>query len=98
MKELYLVIGPGRSGTSLVMRILAALGVYLGPKETMMPPHPQFNPQGYMEQLPIWDANRTLIDALENGSTFTDVKLDWDNWKYNGLAHDHHQGNGGHPV
>src|SRR5688572_17455910 len=50
-----------RSGTSVVARLLNLLGVDLGPADRLMPPHPEDNPRGYWEHLPILAINNELL-------------------------------------
>ncbi len=57
------VLGTGRSGTSLIMKILHSLGVYLGPEEFLMPPTPA-NPKGYFELEPVFRLNNAILAAL----------------------------------
>jgi hypothetical protein len=46
------VLGFGRSGTSLTMRLLHLLGVEIGPQEDLLAPGEADNPRGYWE--PRW--------------------------------------------
>lgn len=55
--------GMGRSGTSLTMRLLNLLGVYLGPQEDMMQPQVD-NPRGYWEHSKLTDLNEALLARL----------------------------------
>lgn len=54
------VMGPFRSGTSLVCRILSELGVDFGPTNRMLKPD-IFNPGGYMQRADVRQANNRLI-------------------------------------
>ena len=58
------IIGMHRSGTSMVMRLLNCLGVYLGADETLMKPSPVDNPAGYWEVQAIADLNDDLLKTL----------------------------------
>lgn len=55
-----IVLGPFRSGTSLVCRILSGLGVDFGPANRMLKPD-LFNPGGYLQRADVRLANRRLI-------------------------------------
>lgn len=55
-----IVLGPFRSGTSLVSRILSKLGVDFGPWERMLKPD-RFNPDGYFQHKDVRIANNRLI-------------------------------------
>ena len=57
------VMGPYRSGTSLVSQILSDLGVYFGPHSAFQLPADRFNPGGYFQREDVVDANRHLIEA-----------------------------------
>lgn len=54
------VLGPFRSGTSLVSRILSQLGVDFGPRERMLKAD-RFNPDGYFQHKNVRIANNRLI-------------------------------------
>lgn len=58
------VVGMHRSGTSLTTRMLALLGVDLGPLRTFVPADPDDNRDGYQEQAPIVELNDELLRAL----------------------------------
>jgi hypothetical protein len=57
-----IVLGPFRSGTSLVSRILSKLGVDFGPRESMLKPD-RFNPEGYFQHKDVRIANNRLIKS-----------------------------------
>ena len=61
-----IVVGPFRSGTSLTSRILSALGVDFGPRETMLKAD-RYNPDGYFQHDDVRVANNRLIKSV--GST-----------------------------
>jgi hypothetical protein len=63
------VLGMHRSGTSLAAGVLEALGVDLGPSDTMLPTNGVENPRGYFEQRAIRELNDDLLTAL-GGSWF----------------------------
>ena len=58
------VMGPYRSGTSLVARILSFLGVYLGPDQELFEASP-YNPAGYYQRPDITEANTALIKSAD---------------------------------
>ena len=51
-----LITGMHRSGTSLVARLLAECGCFIGQPEDLMPPKPD-NPEGFWELLAAFDIN-----------------------------------------
>ena len=57
-----IVLGPFRSGTSLVSRILSKLGVGFGPREGMLKAD-RFNPDGYFQHKNVRIANNRLIKS-----------------------------------
>lgn len=59
-----IVMGPYRSGTSLVSQILSGLGVDFGPHEAFQLPADRFNPGGYFQRRDIVEANRKLIESV----------------------------------
>jgi hypothetical protein len=54
------VIGPGRAGTSLTMRALNLLGVYVGPEEGLVEPGPG-GPKGFWERRDLIALNDRLL-------------------------------------
>jgi len=60
-RPVVVVLGSGRSGTSLLMQVLAALGVRLSPS---MIEARQDNPQGFQEDAPIVKAQANLLRSL----------------------------------
>lgn len=60
-RELVVVLGMHRSGTSSVTHGLEALGVALG--DDLMPPSPD-NPLGYFEDLAVLEINEGVLGAL----------------------------------
>lgn len=54
------ILGMHRSGTSMVARILSALGYYLGEAKDMLPPKPS-NPEGFCERLDVVGINNQLL-------------------------------------
>jgi hypothetical protein len=58
-----------RSGTSLAAGVLEALGIDLGPSETMLPTNGVENLHGYFEQRSIRELNDALLETL-GGSWF----------------------------
>jgi hypothetical protein len=57
------VVGPGRSGTSLTMRILNLLGVDVGPSHDLIPPG-QGNPSGYWENAALTKLNTRILKVM----------------------------------
>lgn len=58
------VLGMHRSGTSLAAGAVGAMGVDLGPSETMLPTNGVENTRGYFEQRAIRELNDDVLDAL----------------------------------
>src|SRR5687767_8543069 len=58
-RDVVCVLG-GRSGTSLVARLLNLLGVYLGPDENLMPAN-EANERGFWEHRKIVDINDAIL-------------------------------------
>lgn len=64
MKQIYVVLGMARSGTSAITRGLKALGVDLG--ETLTPGDQAWNPTGFWEDTDIvYKINRGVLFALD---------------------------------
>lgn len=61
-KQLAIVLGMHRSGTSAITRALAALGADVGCR--LMAPSESENPTGYWEDLDVYEINRAILDAL----------------------------------
>lgn len=61
--DCVVVLGPYRSGTSLVSQILHALGVDFGPLTEMRPPPNRQNPGGYFQRPDVVSLNVDLIHA-----------------------------------
>ncbi|MEO8034892.1 MAG: sulfotransferase [Acidobacteriota bacterium] len=57
------VVGMHRSGTSLVARLLHAMGCYAG-EEHQFPPPDVFNPTGYWEHRDVWALDEDVLSAL----------------------------------
>ncbi|MGB1583885.1 MAG: sulfotransferase [Solirubrobacterales bacterium] len=73
------VIGMDRSGTSLAMQMLAALGVELGSEGDLLKPHPLDNPHGYKELTQLIGINRRLLELIEADPLDVDLGVDV-NW------------------
>jgi hypothetical protein len=58
------VIGMHRSGTSLVARLLHAMGCYVGEEHELAPPD-VFNPTGYWEHRGVWSINEEILATLD---------------------------------
>ena len=56
-----IVLGCGRSGTSLVAGLLASAGYFMGPR--LHPPR-EANPTGFFEGEVVKDVNEALLDPL----------------------------------
>jgi GT2 family glycosyltransferase/glycosyltransferase involved in cell wall biosynthesis len=57
------IAGAHRSGTSMLTRLLHGCGLYVGPKDALMPPQAD-NPDGFWEHLGFVALNDELLDAL----------------------------------
>jgi len=57
------IAGAHRSGTSMLTRLLHGCGLYLGPKDALMPPQAD-NPDGFWEHLGFVGLNDELLEAL----------------------------------
>lgn len=68
----YVVLGPFRSGTSLVSRMLARLGADPGPVHQLYEPT-DWNPKGYMQRPDVTAFNTSLIAAA--GGTLSSPPL-----------------------
>jgi len=60
------VMGPYRSGTSLVCRMLSSLGVDFGPAKRLLRPD-AFNPGGYLQRADVRLANSRLLRSAGSG-------------------------------
>ena len=70
MKNVYVVIGMARSGTSAIARGLKALGVDLG--DHLIPPDQAWNAKGFFEDTDIvYNVNRGVLAALNHAWTNT---------------------------
>jgi hypothetical protein len=58
------VVGMHRSGTSLVARLLHAMGCYAG-EEDQLPPPDVFNPTGYWEHRDVWALDEEILATLD---------------------------------
>jgi len=58
------VLGFGRSGTSLTMRLLNLLGVEIGPQEDLLAPGEADNPRGYWEPRWMVELNEEILAKL----------------------------------
>ncbi len=58
------VVGMHRSGTSLMARLLHAMGCYAG-EEDQLPPPDVFNPTGYWEHRDVWALDEEILAALD---------------------------------
>src|SRR3954447_14412840 len=62
MRRAICIAGAHRSGTSMVTRLLHGCGLYLGPKDALMPPQAD-NPDGFWEHLGFVALNDDLLSA-----------------------------------
>ena len=69
-----IVLGMHRSGTSLVTRLLHAMGGYVGAKEDLLPAM-ECNAEGFWERRDVQDINEDLLESL-NASWDNPVKVD----------------------
>jgi hypothetical protein len=60
------VSGMHRSGTSMVARVLASCGLWLGPESRLMPAR-QDNPEGFFENLDMVKISDQLLDRFAGG-------------------------------
>jgi hypothetical protein len=67
MKRLILIFGPGRSGTSLVARVVSSIGADLG---NNLIPGNNANPDGYFEDRVIVAHHKDLLAALGSADSF----------------------------
>ncbi|MHC4944565.1 MAG: glycosyltransferase [Planctomycetota bacterium] len=77
--DVIAVMGTGRSGTSVITKILNILGVFLGPDRSLMKPTVS-NPKGYFELQPIFKLNDEILAKL--GGTWLnppDFQEGWEN-------------------
>jgi hypothetical protein len=77
------IAGAHRSGTSMLTRLLHACGLFLGPKDALMPPQAD-NPDGFWEHLGFVAVNDELLNAVDGAwdlppkadESFTRVELE----------------------
>lgn len=62
MNGCVIVLGPYRSGTSLVSQVIETLGVDFGPNPERIATN-RFNPGGYLERGDLNEINRRLITS-----------------------------------
>jgi len=65
MKTMIVVVGPGRSGTSAIVRGLRVFGVDLG--DNLMPPKSGVNEKGFWEDLDFYALNNDIFKSLDHG-------------------------------
>jgi hypothetical protein len=65
-KKIVFVMGPFRSGTSMICRVLVGLGLDSGPEEELFPPT-EWNPDGYIQRPDVTLFNTYLINK-NNGT------------------------------
>jgi hypothetical protein len=69
-RRAVIVLGFHRSGTSMLMRLLNLLGVYLGPEEDLLEAVEADNPRGYWEPRWVNDLNDAILARF--GGTYDD--------------------------
>ena len=76
------ILGTGRSGTSMVTRMLNLCGLYMGAQEGLWVPGLglDWNPKGYWEQAEIHSLMNRLFDHL--GGTWENPPFLADGWEY----------------
>lgn len=81
------VIGMDRSGSSLAMRTLAAVGVDIGDDAGHVPPHAEDNPHGYQELRALVDLNGRLLDLIDADPLDTELGsgIDWNEPRFDEL-------------
>lgn len=76
MKQVYVVLGMARSGTSAIARGLQALGIDLGDKLT--PASERWNAKGFFEDNDIvYKVNRGVLYAIDHPWMSVDIYQDW---------------------
>jgi hypothetical protein len=65
MKDIYCVIGMGRSGTALTCQVLEALGVSFGKRENLVGAS-DFNTRGHYDHAPTHELNIEILERLFN--------------------------------
>lgn len=73
------VLGPSRSGTSAITRMLALLGVQLGPPEALLGPIAGENSKGFFEHRPIVTINKEILERL--GGSWSEPPRPLDGWQ-----------------
>src|SRR3954454_7745401 len=62
--QTVVVLGPSRSGTSAVGRVLNLLGVDLGPEDRLLAAIPGVNPKGFFEHRDVVGLNDEILRRL----------------------------------
>ncbi len=73
------MLGMARSGTSAFTRLLALLGVDLGPQEALLPPIAEENAKGFFEHRPLMRINKELLERL--GGSWSQPPLPAPGWE-----------------
>ena len=73
------VLGMARSGTSAFTRLLALLGVDLGPREALLPPIAGENAKGFFEHRPLMRINKELLE--HQGGSWSQPPLPAPGWE-----------------
>jgi GT2 family glycosyltransferase len=72
------ILGMARSGTSAVTRLLALLGVQLGPQQALLPPAGE-NAKGFFEHRGIMGVNKELLERM--GGSWSQPPRLTDGWQ-----------------
>lgn len=83
MNNLILVLGPGRSGTSLVAKLISTLGVDLG--ENLIPAN-RSNPDGYFEDKGIVEHHKEILAAFGANNSYGGILPLPPNWVESDIA------------
>lgn len=63
-KELIVVMGMHRSGTSAITKSLDAIGIHFG--NHLLPPNPEVNKKGFWEDIDIYHFNEKLLSLIKH--------------------------------
>ena len=78
-RQVVCIIGMHRSGTSMVTRLVNAVGVELGAHQDLMDSHPIDNPTGYWEHQAVVDLNDRLLESF--GGSWDEPPVLGDGWE-----------------
>jgi glycosyltransferase involved in cell wall biosynthesis len=80
------ILGPSRSGTSAITRLLALLGLKLGPQEALLPPIAGENAKGFFEHRPIVRINKEILKRM--GGSWSEPPRLAEGWQRDGRLED----------